>query len=448
MPLTVVGLSHSTGAPVEMRERLAFTSSGALQRALAYFKDALRNDAECVLISTCNRTEWFVSSALEISSDSLIEILLSARGEGNLDDLRPYLNERRGHKAAEHLFRVASGLDSMILGETDVARQVKEAYATATEAGLCGPNLNSLFHEALRVAKRIRTELDLGRGAFSVGHAAADVARNIFGAGSGRTVLLLGAGDMSETTARHLTSFGVSSILVANRTYDRAIQLAESLNGRAIHYDRFPEFLATADIVISSTSSPHPIVTRVMVENVLKKRRRRDPLFLIDIAVPRDIESSVGELDDVYLYDIDDLQQLIESDLAERRRRAVHAETMIHEEARAYTARQKSREAATPILNSLRSKQRAIFASELTRLQKRLPHLSPEDWKAIEAFATAVENKTLHSPTVKIKEYAAGDAEDSAMKIAAARELFGLDNEEVKPSDEIPASMQAIGERQ
>lgn len=442
MPLSLIGFSHSTGAPVELRERLAFTTPGTLTRGLAFFKNALGPDAECVLLSTCNRTELYVASPVEIPADALTDVLLTARGENNLDALLPFLLERRGHKAAEHLFRVASGLDSMILGETDVARQVKEAYAAATEAGLCGPTLNPLFHEALRVAKRIRTEWGLGRGAFSVGHAAAEVARNIFGAGDGRTVLLLGAGAMSETTARHLTAFGVSSILVANRTFDRAAQLAESLNGRAIQYDRFAEFLATADIVISSTSAPHAIVTRDMVKAALKNRRRRDPLFLIDIAVPRDIEPSVGDLDDVYLYDIDDLQQLVAEDLAERRRRAAHAETLVYEEALAYSARQKSREAATPLLNSLRAKQRAIVTAEMIRLRRRLPHLSEDDWEAVEAFASAVENKTLHTPTVKIKEYAAdaaNNADDAALKIAAARELFGLDSSDEAQTQETSA---------
>ena len=437
MPLVVIGLSHSTGAPVEMREQVAFTTPGTLTRALAFLRDALNKGAnsgsgaaECVLLSTCNRTELYVSAPADLAAGALIDLLLAARDADGLSDLRPYFQEKRGHRAAEHLFRVASGLDSMILGETDVARQVKDAYAAATEANLCGPILNSLFHEALRVAKRVRTELDLGRGAFSVGHAAAEVARNIFGAGNGRTVLLLGAGKMSETTARHLTAFGATSILVANRTFDRAAQLAEALNGRAIHYDRFAEHLATTDIVISSTAAPHPIITRALMENALKNRRRRDPLFLIDIAVPRDIEASVGEMDDVFLYDIDDLQQLVMDDFAERRRRAVHAETLVHEEALAYAARQKTRETTAPLLNSLRTKQRTIIASEMTRLRRRLSHLSEEDWQAVEAFAAAVENKTLHNPTVKIKEYAAASqsgATDADAKIAAARELFGLD---------------------
>ena len=427
MPLSVIGLSHSTGAPVEMREQLAFTTPGTLTRALAFFRERLGPEAECVLLSTCNRTELYISSPMEISADALAGEILAARDSDGLSDLRPYLMERRGHRAAEHLFRVAAGLDSMILGETDVARQVKEAYAAASEANLTGSILNPLFHEALRVAKRVRTELDLGRGAFSVGHAAAEVARNIFGAGAGRTVMLLGAGKMSETTARHLTAFGATSILVANRTFDRAARLAEALNGRAIHYDRFAEYLATTDIVIASTAAPHPILTRPMMETALKTRRRRDPLFLIDIAVPRNIETQVGDLADVFLYDIDDLQQLVEEDLAERRLRAVHAETLVRDEALAFAVRQKTRETAAPLLNSLRTRQRAIMTAEMLRLRRRLNHLSDDDWAAIEAFAASVENKTLHDPTLKIKEYAAAsDPDEATAKLAMARDLFGL----------------------
>ena len=233
MPLVTIGLSHNTHAPVEVRERLAFTTPGALDHALAYLKDAL-NGAEGVLLSTCNRTELYVAAPGELASDDLVSLLLDAHPDGATlrRDLPPYLEERRGHRAVEHLFRVASGLESMVLGETDIVRQVREAYARATEAHLCGPTLNPLFHEALRVGKRARTETDLARGAFSIGHAAAQLAQNIFGTLQGRTVLLLGAGAMSETTARHLSAAGATTILVANRTFDRAAHLAESL-GRA-----------------------------------------------------------------------------------------------------------------------------------------------------------------------------------------------------------------------
>jgi glutamyl-tRNA reductase len=428
----MIGLSHNTGAPVEVRERLAFTTGNALPEALAFLKARFGAEIECVLLSTCNRTELYVAGPNDDEdlpgADDLTRLLLAAHGPDAPSGVTAFLVERRGHRAIEHLFRVAAGLDSMILGENDIVRQVKESYSAATEAGTAGRVLNPLFHEALRVGKRARTEMDLGRGAFSVGHAAAEVARNIFGAGQGRGVLILGAGKMSETTARHLTAFGASTLLVANRTYDRAATLAEALNGRAIRYEEFASHLERVDIVIASTAAPHPIVTKSMVAEALKHRRHRDPLFFIDIAVPRDIEPEVGDLPDVFLYDIDDLQKLVEDDLAERRHRASRAEALVREEAVAFAGRIRTERSAAPLVSSMRAKMRANSETELARLRQRLPHLSENDWKAIEAAFTSVENKMLHDPTVKIREYAAApESAEVAAKMDTVRELFGLE---------------------
>ena len=427
MPVTVVGLSHNTGASVELREQVAFPTQATLTTALAKLKATLGDGVECVLLSTCNRTELYVAAPTELPADALIDLLLAARALPNADDLRPYFAERHGHRAMEHLFRVTAGLDSMILGETDVVRQVKEAYSQASDTGTCGRVLNQLFHEALRVAKRTRTETDMGRGAFSIGHAAAEVARNIFGATTGRTVLLLGAGDMTETTARHLTASGTATVIVANRTYDRAVVLAETLGGKAIRYEEFGAFLAKADIVIASTASPLPIVTKNMVEAALKNRRHRDPLFFIDIAVPRDIEAEVGNLPDVFLYNIDDLRQLVEEDMNERRLRASRAEQIVHEEAMAFSERLRATQTAAPLLTALRANHHAIVAAELARLRPKLAHLSEEEWQAVEAAFASLENKLLHGPTVRIKEYAAApDTNETHSKIATVRELFDL----------------------
>jgi glutamyl-tRNA reductase len=441
----MIGLSHNTHAPVEVRERLAFTMPGALPAALDYLKTVLApSGAECVLLSTCNRTELYVAAPGDVSTDDLVGLLVGARRQAARDgashtDLPPYLEERRGHRVIEHLFRVAAGLDSMVLGENDITRQIKTALSAAREHGACaGGTLFSLFHDALRVGKRARTETDLARGAFSIGHAAAQLAQNIFGSLQGRQVLLLGAGKMSETTARHLAASGASSVLVANRTFDRAARLAEALNGRAVRYDEFPAHLAKADIVIASTAAPHPVLHRETVEAVLKARRHR-PLFLIDIAVPRDIDADVGDLPDVFLYDIDDLQAVVDADLAERRQRAAQAETLVHDEAMQFAAKLRTAQAAVPLVSSVRAKQRAIIDEELERL-RRQTEFSPEQWAAIEQFLRAVENKTLHNPTLKIKEYAAaGDAGDAEAKMETVRELFGLAAAPNAPSrDEAP----------
>ena len=446
MPLLMLGLSHNTHAPVEVRERLAFTMPGALGAALTCLREALPREgnamsnnaasAECLLLSTCNRTELYVSSPHDLSAEAMTGLLIAARhraegvNEGYAPiqpgEFAPYLEERRGHKAIEHLFRVASGLDSMVLGESDVVRQIKDAYARANEHDLCGPAMHALVHEALRVGKRARTETDLARGAFSIGHAAAQLAENIFGGLQGRTILLLGAGKMSETTARHLAASGASTVLVANRTFDRAARLAEQLGGRAIRYEEFGAHLARTDIVIASTAAPHYIVGRDTIEPVLRGRRARRPLFLIDIAVPRDIDPAVGELDDVFLYDIDDLQAVVDADVAERRQRAARAEALVQTEAMAFAARRRTQQAATPVVRDLRAKHRAIVDEEKERLRGRAAW-TPEQWRAIEASLQAIENRTLHDPTVKIREYAAAiDDAEAVAKIETARELFGL----------------------
>jgi glutamyl-tRNA reductase len=432
MALTMIGLSHRT-APVEVRERLAFTTSGmALTAGLLHLKEGLAARgaaaaAECVLLSTCNRTEWYVwgedtGSAAELAAD-----LARARGLAP-EEFAPYLEERRGHRAVEHLFRVAAGLDSMILGEPDIVRQVKSAYAAASDAATVGPALNALFHRALSVAKRVRTETGLARGAFSVGHAAAEMAESIFGSLHGRTVLLLGAGKMSETTARHLHASGASSILVANRTFDKAARLAEQLGGRAIGYDRFADHLGRADIVIASTSAPHPIVHRPLVEGAMRAgRRHHRPLFLIDIAVPRDIDADVGELPDVFLYNIDDLRAVVDADGARRRQEAERAEGLVRDEAVLFGRTLHTAQAAGPLVTSLRAKMEAIREAELARLRQRLGHLSPEDWRAVEAATRSMVNKIAHAPTLKIKDYAAqGPGSPAEEKMDTARELFGL----------------------
>ena len=425
MPLSFAGLSHQN-TPVEIREQLAFTAPGVLPEALTQLQAALKPlGGECVLLSTCNRTELYLWTPGELPAGQTAALLLGARRGASPADFAPYLSEMRGHRVVEHLFRVASGLESMVLGESDIVRQIKTAYAEAAAHQISGRATNALFHEALRVGKRARTETGMGVGAFGVGHAAAQMAQNIFGSLAGRTVLLLGAGKMSERTARHLAANGASSVLVANRTYDKAVRLAEALNGRAIRYDDFGQHLERADIVIASTASPVPVVHSGMVEPVLRARRHR-PLFLIDIAVPRDIEQAVGDLPDVFLYNIDDLQAVVDSDTTDRRQKAGLAAVLVSEEATQFAARMRSMQSAAPLVVTLREQQRSIITGELARLRQKLPHLSGAEWQAVEAAFRAVENKTLHAPTVKIKEYAQNDDPAAREKIETARELFGL----------------------
>ncbi len=412
----MVGLSHKT-APVEVRERIAFTAPGRLSEALAGLKSA--GITEAVLLSTCNRTELYVAG--DTGPDVLLELLAQLHPEAP-PKLSSYCEERRGHRVVEHLFRVTSGLESMVLGESDIARQVKDAYGAAAQAGLTGPTLNPLFHKALEASKRARTELDLSRGAFSVGHAAAQLAEQLFGSLRGRGVLILGAGDMSEATARHLASAGADTIFVANRTFERAARLAEVLGGRAIDYEAFPAQLAKVDIVVASTSAPRPVVTRALIESSLPARRHR-PLFLIDIAVPRDIEASAGDLSDVYLYDIDDLQAVVSVESAARQRRAAKAETLISHEAQVYLEKSRAALAAAPLVTALRARHQAVLQSELARLYRRLPDLTDAERAAIEAFGESVLQKIAHDPTRQIRVL----AEEQPEKLDTIREVFALD---------------------
>ena len=438
-PVQMIGLSHNTNAPVAVRERIAFTAPGSMGRATAFLAGRrAETGAEFVLLSTCNRTELYIAApAGEWDTDAASSLLFAlhevATGERADETARlsaSFLSERRGHRAVEQIFRVAAGLDSMILGENDVVRQVKDAYAAAVDGHTCGAVLNTVFHEALRVGKRARTETDLGRGAFSVGHAAAELAESIHGSLKGKTVLVLGAGAMSETTARHLSAAGAATILVANRTFDKAALLAESLNGRAVRYEDFAAHLATADIVVASTASPVPVVTRDMVAGALKKRARNRPLYLIDIALPRDIEPEVGQLDGVYLFDLDHLQAVVEAEAVERRQKAGRAEQLVREETAACVLKLRTSQVAGPLVSRVRARHHAIVQNKLSDLRRKLPDMPASEWAKIEAFARSVENELTHAPTERIKEYATfADEGLAARKMRTVRELFDLEEE-------------------
>jgi glutamyl-tRNA reductase len=418
----MIGLSHQT-APVELRERIAFTGPGQLAEALLFLKQQLVG-FEVFLLSTCNRTELYLFGP-EIERDALLRVLKDARGLHTELPESAFV-ERRGHSVTLHLFRVATGLESMVLGENDIVRQLKDAYTEATQAGTCGPTINALFHEALRVSKRARTELDLSRGAFSVGHAAVELAQSIFGKLRGRSVLILGAGTMSEAMARHLLAAGVTSIFVANRTFDRAVVLAEALGGHAVEFNQLETYLTTVDIVLTSTAAQEPVL-RVDLVNAAMQRRKRRELFLIDIALPRDIDAMVGALDDVYLYNLDDLQKMIDTEAAERTRKASKAELILGQEALAFQTKLKSVSAAAPLLISVRAKHESIANDELVRLKKRLPNLSDSEWELIERTVASLVQKIAHDPTVKIREFA---EDDQAEKLALVREIYGLESEE------------------
>lgn len=427
MHLVVIGLNHKT-APVEVREKVAVAEHN-LQRAL----EALRLCgcvAECCILSTCNRTEAYAVVDKRENEEVLVEYL-SRRSGVEASDLRPHLYALSGRDCIQHLFSVAAGLDSMMLGEHQILGQVKTAFCAAGDAACTGTILNSLFRQAVTVGKRARTETEISRGAFSVGRAAVELATSIFGDLSGRKVLILGAGKMSELTATHLVSSGASSIIVSNRTRDRAEELAARLGGTAIGFDNFAGAICEADIVIGSTASPHPVVTREQMQKTMKQRYER-PIFLIDIAVPRDFESGIGNLDNVFLYNIDDLQSLVQQSSAEREREIEKVNVIISEEVRAFMTWLKTLE-VVPLIKLLREKLESVKEGEWERNSSRFAHLPEADREAIRALLKSVVSKLSHYPVLKMKEYAADS--NGYGKLDLVRELFGIRLEDLDKAE-------------
>ena len=420
-PLVCVGLSHHT-APVDVRERLALpeTRQTELLQAMA------QAPSEALLISTCNRVELYVLGPSADLGDRTRTALASAAGE----DLVPYLYSHHGEAAVLHLFRVAASLDSMVLGEPQILGQVKDAFEQAQRLGAARGELARICSAAFGSAKRVRTETELGRAATSMASAAVEMARHIFDGLDGKTVLLVGAGEMAELAGKHLVSAGASKVLVANRTLERAEALAAALRGQAVAFEKLEDGLVLADVVVCSTASPQPVITRERVARVLKPRRHR-PLFLVDLAVPRDVDPDVHTLDGVYSYDVDDIQRVIDENQAARAAAAARAEVLVAEEVARYIRQRAVRE-QVPVLAQLRARAEQIRRSELERAIGNLPApLSAEQSRVIEAMTSAIINKMLHQPTAKLRAVQSGDSELAD----AAAELFGLDQEARKAGE-------------
>ena len=328
---------------------------------------------------------------------------------------------------------VACGLDSLVLGEYQILAQVKAAYAAAQAAGSAGPHLNQLFQSALATAKQVRTDTEIGRGVFSVGSAAVELARQIFGDTlEGRTVLILGAGKMSDITARHLQARGATTMFVANRTYHRAAQLAEQLGAgaEARNFEDLPALLVSSDIVICSTSAPHPVVTRKLLESALRARRNR-PLFLIDIAVPRDVEASASELNDVYLFNIDDLKQVVDQARTERSKEIVKAERIVSAAVGEFLTWRRALDVA-PMIVAVRSRLEALRLEELAKLRARFPELPEREMHAMEAAMNAYSNKMAHYAIMAIKGSAQVEPDRAAERLDAIRAAFGLETDSIE----------------
>lgn len=430
MPVAVVGASHRT-APIELRERFAF-GRAELPRALSALAE--EGGSEAVVLSTCNRTEVYLASGEgDPGIDRAVEILAARIGETPEQAAR-WLYVHRDRRAAEHLFRVAAGLDSMILGEPQIQGQVREAYAHAREAAhasgpVVGPALNRLFQTALGIGGRVRSETGLGVGAASVSTAAVELAKKIFGSLRGRRALVLGAGEMSEVTLECLRGEGVDTAIVANRTWDRARELAERWGGSAIHWEEFGAALPQVDIVVCSTAAPHPVLTLKRFRDALPNGPRK-PLCILDIAIPRDVEPAVADVQNVFLYNVDDLQGIVDDALGRRKAQLPRAESIVAEGVEDFWSWYASL-AVVPTIRALRDRGEALRAAEVERALRQLQHLSADDQKAIDALTRALTNKLLHEPTVRLRE-AAGNGRGTAA-IDTARYLFHLEDEE--PAD-------------
>jgi len=424
MNLLLVGISHRT-APVDLRERVDFQVRGVT--------DALRSVAgrgstrEAVVVSTCNRAEVYVACDDAAATRVDLVAFLSEFHGVQTSDLAPHLYDIHGLDAARHLFRVAGGLDSLVVGEPQILGQVKDAHTAAAEAQTVGPVLNRLFHSSFAVGKRVRSETALGSGAVSVSYAAASLAKKIFGDLRGRSVAVVGAGEMGKLTARHMKSHGVHAVTIVSRTMAHAARTAEAIGGAsASPWDELDTVLGAADIVITATGAAAPILTRSHVEAVMRPRRNR-PLFIIDIAVPRDVDPAAGEIEQVFLYNIDDLQKFVQKNLSSRTGEIERADAIVNEEIGKFLASQHSRKAA-PAITALRKHFYAVRDSELLRLEGKLAALSPESRETLERFTRLVLEKLLHEPTEQLK--ALPDQETQAAYTEVLNRLFRLSDHE------------------
>jgi len=417
--LFVSGLSHKT-APIAVREQLA-VEEDKLREILVDVHGA-GVLSEVVILSTCNRVEVYGVADVPGEARALAFRRLGQHRGVDLAQVEPLLYTKSGTEAVQHCFRVAASLDSMLLGEPQILGQVKDAFALAQDCQAVGPLLHHLWTQAFAVAKKVRTETELARHAVSVSYAAVELARKIFGTLEGKAVLLIGAGKMGELAAKQLVDQGAFPIYVTNRTWARAQEMARALSGTAVPFDAWAETLATVDIVITSTGATEPIVRRADVERCLQGRRSR-PLFFIDIGVPRDVEPGVNELEAVFCYDIDDLRQVVESNLRERLREAQKAEALVEREVAKFTARAQDLE-VVPTIVSLRERLEAIRRGEVERAYGILPNADAQTRRAIEAMSQAIVNKILHAPTVKLRELSRGGHVRSWTEMV--HELFGL----------------------
>jgi len=418
MRLLLTGLSHKT-APVNLREKFAIPEA-TLARALQELQKL--GASEAVVLSTCNRVEFALSAPDDVEPSVIIDRFLSQWQGTTASAYDGHLYKLESREAIQHLFRVAASLDSMVVGEPQILGQLKAAYAAAKTEGTVGGLLETVMTRAFNVAKRVRSETGIGHMAVSVSYAAVELARTIFGSLKGQTVMIVGSGKMGELAAKHLRRSGATKILVTNRTWERAEEMARLFDGRAVEYTQFQSMLHEVDIVITSSGAPHYIITRDDMQRVIAKRKHR-PMFLIDIAVPRNVDPAVNEIEGVFLKDVDDLEGVVDANLQERSRQAEQAEAIVRHEVDQTLARLRIEE-ITPTIVSLQEQLEEIRAGEVARTLRRLQGLTPEQRQQIEIMTKSIVNKIAHGPISELRRNA-GQPEGGPV-IDAIRKVFHL----------------------
>ena len=434
MHIVIIGLSHKT-APVEIREKLAFAPT-AMERPLRQMLE-LATITEGLIVSTCNRVELCAVTKEPDAAIAELRRFLAEYHEVSPEEINENLFDYQGEEAIRHLFRVSSSLDSMVLGEPQILGQIKTAYGYAAEFKTAGLILNRFLHKAFSVAKQVRTETAIASNAVSVSFAAVELARKIFDRIDNKGVMIIGAGEMCELAARHFVANGISKVLVTNRTFERAEKLAAEFNGKAVPFDSFVDHLAEVDIIMTSTGAPNFILGKRQMEEVLKRRKNR-PMFLIDIAVPRDIDPKVNDISNTYLYDVDDLQGVVQANLKERQKEAGKAEAIVEQEIGQFHLWLGNLE-VKPTVIALRRKLDEIRQQELEKTFGNLKDLTGKQRKSIEAMAGAIINKILHKPTAILKN--SQNDMSGEDYVDAIRTLFDLpapsdDDQEIKPLDD------------
>jgi len=419
--LILVGVNHKT-TPVEIREKLAFTK-GKIEESVDHLFN-LPDIIEHTILSTCNRVEIYARANCQDSAIKSIKQFICDFHELSLVELEGHFYSYRNKEAVEHLFRVSSSLDSMILGEAQILGQVKEAYSLARDLRSTGLVLNQLFEKAFSIAKKVREETGIAERSVSISSAAVELAQKIFDDLENHTVMLVGTGEMAELAAKHLISYGVKTVYVTSRTYERAANLARMLNGSALDFEAFKNELHRADIVITSTSAPNFIIKKEIVEKAIHERKNK-PIFFIDIAVPRDIEPDVNDLENVYLYDIDDLQVVVSANIKEREKEAENAMNFISQEVTKFNNWVGALD-AVPTIIEIRKKAENIRKQEIEKTLKKISHLSEDDKELLRQMSSSMINKILHKPTIKLKQKT--QSEDGHVYLKAIRHLFHLDD--------------------